>query len=244
MGGIFALVGVLATLAIGVVKFVVPEEPLPPWLLQEYAAWDAKTKPQQNGLRAALAPDLLRLNFGIFALHTVQMALFVVVPRLLVDVGALPVAAHWQVYLPVVLASFALMMTPIHWGERHGRSKLVLQSAIALIALTLVGFALYYASFAALVLLLFAFFVGFNILEASLPSLVSRMAPSHARGAALGVYNTTQALGLFAGGALGGTVLKHTGPVGIFALGAALMAAWWCVAYAMAPIPAVPRESK
>ena len=240
MGGIFAFVGLLATLAIGVVKYIVPVEPLPAWLLQEYA----KNAPKQAGFKLAFAPELVRLNVGIFVLHLVQMALFVVVPRLLIDVGDLRLADHWKVYLPVVLGSFALMMLPIQWGERTGHSKHVLLGAIGLLALTLVGFTLLNQSFIAIVLLLFTFFVGFNILEASLPSLVSKLAPREARGAALGVYNTTQALGLFAGGALGGTLLKYTEATGVFALGATLLVVWLLVAAHMQPIERIASSEK
>ena len=79
-------------------------------------------------------------------------------------------------------------------------------------------------------MLLFLFFCGFNVLEASQPSLASRLAPAHARGAALGVYNTTQALGLFAGGALGGWIISHAGQAAVFVMCSVLLLVWLGVA--------------
>jgi predicted MFS family arabinose efflux permease len=93
----------------------------------------------------------------------------------------------------------------------------------------------------ALIGLLFAFFIAFNIMEASLPSLVSRIAPPAAKGAALGVYNTLQALGLFCGGALGGWLKQHTGPNSVFILGIALTVGWLIIASNMQNLP---RRSK
>ncbi|MEK7361846.1 MAG: MFS transporter, partial [Pseudomonadota bacterium] len=170
--------------------------------------------------------DLLRLNFGIFSLHVVQMAIFVVVPLVLVSAGGLPVDQHWKVYLPVVLASFALMLPPIFYAEKKNSIKPVFLASIALMAAVQLGLVFALNNFTALVILLLGFFVAFNVLEASLPSLVSRTAPARARGTALGVYNTTQSLGLFVGGAAGGWLMQHQGQAPVFMLGVALIALW------------------
>ena len=217
MGGIFVLTGVLALLAIWVVVSVVPEEAL------------AKIEAEEHVEPARLGdvlrnPDLLRLNFGIFSLHVVQMAIFVVVPLALVSAGGLSVDQHWKVYLPVVLASFLLMLPPIFYAEKKDSIKPVFLASIALMALVQLGFVFALNNFTALVILLLGFFVAFNVLEASLPSLVSRTAPARARGTALGVYNTTQALGLFVGGAAGGWLMQHQGQAPVFMLGVALFA--------------------
>jgi predicted MFS family arabinose efflux permease len=82
-----------------------------------------------------------------------------------------------------------------------------------------------------LAILLFLFFCGFNVLEASQPSLASRLAPLGSRGSALGVYNTLQSLGIFAGGAIGGLLIKNLGASGVFTASAALMLAWLGVAW-------------
>jgi MFS family permease len=175
---------------------------------------------------------LLRLNFGIFALHMVQMALFVVVPPMLVAAG-LALADHWMLYLPVVLASFAVMVPPILYADRRNRPKPVLVGSVALLALVLAGMALAGPRVLAMAALLFAFFVAFNILEAILPSLVSRIAPARARGTAIGVYNTAQTLGLFFGGLAGGWIAGHYGPDTVFGVSAGVVFAWLAVAAGM-----------
>ena len=186
-------------------------------------------------LAVLLDRELLRLNFGIFSLHAVQMAIFVVVPLALINHGGMAVSSHWKVYLPVVLGSFVLMggVFPL---ERRGYLRAVFLSAIALIALVQV--ALLWVSSGApsitcLAWLLFAFFCGFNVLEATQPSLVSRIAPASSRGAAMGVYNTLQSLGFFAGGVMGGQLVKSYGTQGLFLTCAALMVLWLVVAWPM-----------
>lgn len=226
MSGIFELVGVLALLAVGVTVWVVPAAPR--------AVHPAASRRAPGGLKRILAdPELLRLNLGIFSLHLVLMAMFVVVPVSLIEQGGLAASEHWKVYLPVVLVSFCLMMPPIRWGDKHGRSKTVLLGAVALMFLVQLGFVGGLRHFYWTVALLFAFFVAFNILEAMLPALVSRVAPAAGKGAALGVYNTTQSLGLSAGGALGGWLTKGLGGPAVFAFGAAMMFLWFIAAFSM-----------
>jgi MFS family permease len=234
MGGIFILTGVLALIAIWVVVSVVPEEAL------------VRVEPEVHVEPARLGNvlrnlDLLRLNFGIFSLHVVQMAIFVVVPLALVSAGGLPVDQHWKVYLPVVLASFVLMLPPIFYAEKRDRIKPVFLASVALMAVVQLGFVFALQNFTALVILLLGFFVAFNVLEASLPSLVSRTAPARAKGTALGVYNTTQSLGLFVGGAAGGWLMQHQGPAPVFVLGVALIALWGFAAAGMR-VPQRARE--
>ncbi len=233
MGGIFGLTGLLALGAIWVVLKVVPAEPT------VHARSVEKVEPAR--LADVLKNrDLLRLNFGIFSLHVVQMSIFVVVPLALISAGGLPVGEHWKVYLPVVLASFVLMLPPIIYGEKKDKMKPVFLGAIALMAAVQLGLALSLENFAAIVILLLGFFVAFNVLEASLPSLVSRTAPANAKGTALGVYNTTQSLGLFVGGALGGWLMQHHGRVPVFAFGTALIVVWGIIALGMR----VPRRAQ
>ena len=221
MAGLFSLVGVLSLLAIWVVAAIVPEAPAP-----------ARAAAGAGGLAAALQPELLRLNFGIFALHMVQMAMFVVVPPLLVEAG-LALTEHWQLYLPVVLASFALMLPPVLYADRRNRPKPVLIGSVALLAAVMTALAALGPSLAMMALLLFAFFVAFNVLEALLPSLVSRLAPAAARGAAIGVYNTAQTLGLFFGGLGGGWIASRFGASAVFGACALLGLAWLAVSAGM-----------
>jgi MFS family permease len=225
MGGLFAIVGLLSLAAIWVVAAVVPDLP-------DAAAPTPRPVPGIAGLAEALSPELLRLNFGIFTLHMVQMALFVVVPSMLVAAG-LALADHWMLYLPVVLASFAVMVPPILYADRRNRPKPVMVGSVALLCLVLAGMALAGRGVMAMAALLFAFFVAFNILEAILPSLVSRIAPARARGTAIGVYNTAQTLGLFFGGLAGGWIASRHGPDTVFGVSAAAVLAWLVVAAGM-----------
>jgi MFS family permease len=215
MSGLFVLTGALCIVAIGVVKALVPEPPAP------------APRPSGAGAHEVLQPELLRLNLGIFVLHVVQMAMFVVLPTLLVEAG-LPLPAHWRLYLPVVLVSFAIMAPPILYADRRNRHKPVLLAAVALL-IVVQSCLVFSSSVMAYAIALLAFFVAFNVLEALLPSLVSRIAPAHARGTAIGVYNTTQTLGLFFGGLGGGWLAKHYGAAAVFA-GCALLSALWLAA--------------
>jgi MFS family permease len=221
MGGLFVIVGALSLAAIWLLAAVVPDASRAPGPV-----------PGIVGLAEALGPELLRLDFGIFALHMVLMAMFVVVPPMLVAAG-LALADHWMLYLPVVLASFAVMVPPILYADRRNRPKPVLVGAVALLVLAQTGMALWGRGVAAMAVLLFAFFVAFNILEAMLPSLVTRIAPARARGTALGVYNTAQTLGLFAGGLAGGWIASRYGPGTVFGVGALAALAWLAVAAGM-----------
>jgi predicted MFS family arabinose efflux permease len=162
--------------------------------------------------------------------------MWVAVPALLVQAG-LPKDAHWQVYLPAVLASFVLM-GGMFALERRGYLKQVFLAAILLIALVQIGLLLVASGtprLMALSGLLFAFFCGFNILEATQPSMVSRMAPAPVRGAAMGVFNTLQSLGFFVGGWAGGALVKSWGSQMLFVCCAAAMLLWWLVALPMQP---------
>jgi MFS family permease len=234
MGGLFALTGVLALGAIGVIAWLVPDAPR----RAQASAADAP-----GALRTALLdPQLLRLNAGIFVLHLVQMAMFVVVPPLLVASG-LPLSAHWKIYLPVVLASFALMLPPVLHADRRNAGRGVMLGAIALLFLAEGGLTLSGPHIVLLALLLLAFFCAFNVLEALIPSLVSRLVPAQARGTAIGVYNTAQTLGLFCGGLLGGWIAGRHGPAAVFGVCAALAMAWLGIAYGMRPVNRIGGES-
>ncbi|MCZ8255469.1 MAG: MFS transporter [Polaromonas sp.] len=222
--GLFALTGALALGGIAVVVWWVPPEPV------EHA-----NRPRGSVAEVLKDAALLRLDFGVFILHAVQLAMWVAIPALLVGAG-LDKASHWQVYLPAVLASFVVMGMTLFPLEKRGYLRAVFLGSVGLIALVQLG--LLWAAWSApslglLAALLFLFFCGFNVLEATQPSLASRVAPAHARGAALGVYNTLQSLGFFAGGAVGGWITKVHGPEGLFAVCGGLMLLWLAVAWPM-----------
>ncbi|NMM88104.1 hypothetical protein B2J88_27740 [Rhodococcus sp. SRB_17] len=235
LAGLFALTCALALAGAAVVVWWVPPEPA------QHA----------NAPRGRLADvwknaDLLRLNLGVFVLHTVQMAMWVAVPALLVQAG-LGKDQHWQVYLPAVVLSF-VFMGALFALERRGRLRGALLLSIALVLAVQAGLGWLGWGAASgqapalwtLGALLFVFFCGFNALEASQPSLVSRMAPAALRGAALGTYNTLQSLGLFAGGALGGALLKWAGAPGLFAATALLTALWLVLTWPLKPVARAP----
>ena len=231
MPGIFALTGILALLAIFVVIRVVPAAPAVP----RQPTW-------QSFVEVLSHRQLLRLNFGVFALHLMLTAMWVLLPAELISTGGLPVAEHWKVYLPALLLSFVIMVPAIIVAERFARMKLIFNAAIVLLLLVQFGFGLFSAGLYGLAFWLTLFFVAFNILEATQPSLISRIAPPHAKGAALGVYNTTQALGLFLGGVFGGVLAKYAGPGAVWAGGAALALVWLMLGLSMSMPPLRTRQ--
>ncbi len=221
--GLFAMTGALALAGVAIVIWWVPPEP-----------HDHKNLPRGRLVEVLRLAALLRMNFGVFVLHAVQLAMWMAIPAMLVQAG-LAREHHWWVYLPAVLGSFVVMGGTLFRLEKRGYLRAVFLTAIGLMALVQVGLLLATAgaSVAALAALLFVFFYGFNVLEASQPSMVSRMAPAHVRGAAMGVYNTLQSLGFFAGGVMGGWLMKHGGAQVLFSVCAGLMLLWLLVAWPM-----------
>lgn len=231
MGGLFGATAVLALASMWVLRAVVPDAP-------------DVARQVQTVKRGALRmlgeclrhPELTRLNLGIFVLHLVQMAMFVVVPPRLIEAGlALP--AHWKLYLPVVLASFVLMLPFILFADRRNQPKPVLIGMIGVLVVVEFGLGVMGETVMAVGVLMVGFFTAFNVLEALIPSLVSRIAPGEARGAAIGVFNTTQTLGLFFGGLLGGVVAGRYGANAVFGLCAGLAVLWLVAATGMRAVP-------
>ncbi|GAA3988007.1 MFS transporter [Comamonas faecalis] len=228
LDGLFAFTFALTLAGIAVVLWVVPPEP------RRHA--DAPTGRLVDVLRHA---DLMRVNLGVFALHTIQMSMWVAVPAMLVQAG-LAKQAHWQVYLPAVVLSI-VAMGGLFSMERRGKLRAAMLLAIGMIAVVQLALALLARSGAAPTLLamgalLFVFFCGFNMMEATQPSLVSRMAPASLRGAALGTYNTLQSIGLFAGGALGGALAKWYGASGLFVATAVIGLLWLVLTWPLKPV--------
>ena len=223
MPGIFFLTGMLSLLAIIVVLNYVPAAPAIP----RQAGWSSFVEVLGH-------PQLLRMNFGVFVLHLMQTAMWIVVPAALISSGALPVGDHWMVYLPAVLLSFVVMVPAIIAAEKHGKMRLVFNGAIVLLLAVQLGFGFFGHGRYALFFWLLWFFIAFNVLEAIQPSLIARIAPAHAKGAALGVYNTTQSLGLFLGGLLGGLLVKFLGTSAVWLVCALLALIWLGVGLSMA----------
>ena len=224
--GIFALTGVLTLVAIVVVRFVVPDP------VHSHYHSDASATPVR--LKSVLKnKQLLRLNYGIFALHAAQMAMFVVVPFAIVSSSGLHENQHWQIYLPIVLMSFVLMVPAIIYAEKKSQMKRVFVAAIAMMLLAQLMFSASIDHFWGIIASLTVYFVAFNVLEASLPSLISKIAPAAAKGTAMGVYNTAQSLGIFAGGALGGYLSHVYGFASVFIFCGVMMLLWLLLAFSM-----------
>ena len=224
LSGLFNLTGLLALSGVAVVLWRVPPEPA-----------QHKNQPRGRLSEVLRHPGLMRLNLGVFVLHAVQLAMWVAVPALLVQAG-LPQEQHWWVYLPAVLASFVVMGGTLFPLERRGYLRAVFLSAVGLIAVVQLGFLVQASGTPQLLslgALLFVFFCSFNILEASQPSMASRMAPAHVRGTALGVYNTLQSLGFFVGGVSGGLLVQNFGTPALFLTCAGAMVVWLLAAWPM-----------
>ena len=223
--GIFTLTGLLALLGIVIVAWVVPA----PASLR----FHRDTELEPACLRTVLGNrQLLRLDGGVMVLHLVLTAIFVVVPLGLRDSGLAP-AQHWQVYLPVMSISLILAVPLIILAERRRMLKRIFNLGIALLFCSLLGLMLVWQSWLAMALALLGFFIAFNLLEASLPSLVSKFSPAASKGTAMGVYSTSQFFGAFLGGLLGGWSYSQFGPIGVFALGAGIVALWQFAALSM-----------
>jgi len=229
--GIFAMTGVLSILAMGVVYAVIPDVP------EDVVPAAVRADKSAPGFFAVLwDPQLARLNFGILALHAVLMAMFIVVPLSLREAG-LAVGEHWRIYLPVMLGSFVLMVPAILLAERRGRVKFIFVGAVGLLLAGQLTMPWLLGGVGPISAFLLMFFTAFNVLEAMLPSLTSKLAPPGAKGTAIGVYSSVQFLGTFIGAACGGFLYQHFGPRGVFVFDAVLLLAWVVLAAGMrAPV--------
>ncbi len=232
LSGLFWATAAMALLGILIVAGIVPKDAGP---LQH----------RESGVAAqALWPtlkhaDLLRLDFAILALHAVLMASFVALPLALVEQGGLVKEEHWWVYLTALLIGFFGMVPFIIYGEKKRQMKRVLLGAVSVLLACELYFAFFGSSLRALVLGIVVFFTAFNLLEASLPSLVSKVAPAGGKGTAMGVYSTSQFLGAALGGILGGWLYQHVGLNAVFIGCAVLCAIWLAIAVTMREPPYV-----
>lgn len=232
LSGLFLATAAMALVGIALIAFVVP------------ASHGALQHRESGVAKQALGPtlrhpDLLRLDVGIFVLHAILMASFVALPLALVERGGLPKEEHWWVYLTALLISFFAMIPFIIYGEKKRKMKRVLLGAVSVLMLTELFFWVSADNLQELVIGTVIFFTAFNLLEASLPSLVSKVSPAGGKGTAMGVYSTSQFLGAALGGIIGGWLFQHGGLSMVF-LGCALLCAlWWVVAVGMREPPYV-----
>lgn len=176
---------------------------------------------------------LLKLNIGIFILHGILMASFVAIPQILESQLGFVRDSHWWIYLLLLGGSFAAILPAIIVAERYGKMKSIFLGAVLLATIALACFSQYYTRVLVALPALFGFFMAFNFLEASLPSLVSKTAPAGTRGTAMGVYSTSQFAGAFVGGVSGGWVFEGFGAEGLFAMLAVMAGLWWLLACTM-----------
>ncbi|MBM1205906.1 MFS transporter [Pseudomonas fragi] len=219
LSGLFLATGAMAMCGIVIVMFMVPRST---GTLQHRESGVAK----QALLPTLRHPDLLRLDLGIFVLHAMLMSSFIALPLALVEKAGLPKEQHWWVYLTALLISFFAMIPFIIYGEKKRKMKRVLLGAVVTLMLTELFFWKFGDSLRALVIGTVVFFTAFNLLEASLPSLISKVSPAGGKGTAMGVYSTSQFLGSALGGILGGWLFQHGGLSVVF-LGCAGLAALW-----------------
>jgi MFS family permease len=226
VAGIFWLMAGLALVGIAIVQFLVPR-PLSPRVHR-----DAETVPAMLGsiLRNR---ELLRLDFGIFTLHAMLTASFLIVPSVLHARLGVGVASQWLVYLPVLLASVVLMVPALIVAERYRCMKAVFIATVAVLAASQWLLAFDRADRVMLIAALLAFFAGFNVMEASLPSLITKISPSTAKGTATGVYSSSQFLGIFVGGVAGGWLQQRAGATAVFLWAGALALLWLLIAATM-----------
>ena len=224
--GLFWIIGVLSIGAIGVLFLLVPTPAVSSFHR------DTQAMPAQFA-KVLGNSELLRLDFGIFALHMILTATFVALPLVLRDTVHLETAQHGFLYLPVFILSMVTMVPFVILAEKKRKMKSVFLGFIALIALADAGLEMFGDNLCLIGALLYVFFTGFNLLEATLPSMVSKVAPPDLKGTAMGVYSTAQFLGAFVGGIAGGLIYGHYGVHSVFLFCAAVAAAWLAVAMGM-----------
>jgi len=227
VSGIFWLTGALALSGVAITLLVVPNPK------DSHFHRDTQPEPGQFG-RVLSNTDLLRLDLGIMILHMGMTALFLALPLVLRDSVGLASASHWMIYLPVLVLSVVLLVPFVVIAENRRRMKQVFLVSIGALAVAQLGLFSFYQSLWGLVVSLLIYFTAFNVLEATLPSLVAKMAPADAKGTAMGVYSTSQFAGAFIGGLAGGWMHNHFGLQGVFLFGAGAMIAWLLAALRMA----------
>ncbi|MDR3441529.1 MAG: MFS transporter [Legionella sp.] len=229
LAGIFYLTTALSLIGLALLHLVIPKP------AKERFHGDSETNPTLFK-HVISNKHLQRLNIGIFCQHFILTATFFAIPFILnkqVEQGHL--TQQWHFYLPLMLVSFILMIPFIIRAEKKRRMKSIFLSSVLIMTLAQLLLAFTYQNWLALCVLMLAFFTPFNILEAALPSLVSKQANPNNKGTAMGIYSTSQFLGLFAGGALSGVLYQWSGSQGIFIVNALMGALWFTLSYSMQP---------
>ena len=221
LSGIFWTTALFAFAAIGIVYWLLPAMPiaqhLPSRLKSSFL----------TSLKIVLTQThLLQLNFGVFLLHAISTASFIAIPVLLQQTLSLSASQQWQLYLPVLCIAFVIAFTFIVIAEKKRRTEFIFLASIAILGVSEFLFYLYPASAAAVISSLLLSLTVFSILEAILPSLASKIAPAESKGATMGIFSSSQFLGIFAGGALGGWVDHRFGVNAVFLFCTVLALIW------------------
>jgi len=226
LSGIFVVTAVLALFALLILFVWVPSP--------QESVFHRDTQANPTQFKTVLADrQLLRLDFGILILHLVLMATFVAFPLVLQNQAGLDSADHWKLYLPVFLLSVALMLPFIIIAESKRRMKQIFIAAIGVLAIAELNLVFGGESVWHLGLTMVVFFSAFNLLEASLPSLVSKMSPADRKGTAMGLYSSSQFIGAFLGGVFGGLSYEAAGATGVFLMCSFALLLWLLLAYTM-----------
>ncbi|MBB72211.1 MAG: MFS transporter [Legionellales bacterium] len=226
VNGIFWLTAGLALVGILMLYIAVPAPE------QAMFHRDAEVEPAQLG-RILRQPELLRLDVGIFALHGILTASFVVIPVALKDMAGMAESTQWAFYLPIFALAFFSMVPFIIIAEKKYKMKPVFLGAIATLAVAQLGLSLLHNSVWGIGVCLYIFMTAFTLLEASLPSLIAKIAPAGSKGTAMGVYSCSQFFGIFIGGTVGGWLYGLHHVVGVFLFCASLALVWLCLASTM-----------
>lgn len=236
LSGLFMVTIVLACLGLLLIYFVVPKP---------QAVAELHTTSYRTRLREVIQQtELQRLNLGIFCQHAMLTATFFVLPlRLNAAITAHQITALWHFYLPMLVIAFLAAVPLILFAEKRGQTKLVFLIAVGLMGLSQALLAQHTLPWIGFCSLMFVYFLAFNALEAMLPSLVSKRTNPKSKGTAMGVYSSSQFLGIFAGGSLAGLSYQHCGNSGVFITNALIASIWLYVATSMKKKPAAQQPA-
>jgi MFS family permease len=228
LNGLFWFIAILTVFAILLIQFMVPNS------VNKSPRGDNVALPSQ--IRTLIShPQLFRLNWGVFTLHMALTACFVVLPRQFVSSG-LPLEQHWKLYLPTLLGSFFLMVPFMIMAIKKQKEKQVFAGAICLLTVALTCLWILPNNLPTLITVMVMFFTAFNYLEATMPSLLSRIAPAGVKGSAMGIYSSSQFFGAFLGGLLGGTIESLFNEHSVFLVMAIIALSWFVLALGMQPL--------
>ncbi len=228
LSGLFWLTAILTVFAMVMIQFMVP------YTVNKAPKGDSIALPDQIS-KLIRDPQLTRLNWGVFVLHMALTACFITLPKQFVMSG-LALEQHWQLYLPALLGSFFLMVPFMIFAMKKQKEKQMFSSMVLLLASALLLLWILPLGFWTLVVLIIMFFTAFNYLEATMPSILSRIAPAGVKGTSMGIYSSSQFLGAFAGGVIGGTIATKFGEQSIFLVMAILTIGWFFGTLGMKPL--------